>query len=138
MPKSPVLSFRVISSILNWTEKSQVNTHNIMMNQLIHSYKTEYALLYASDENAQYSKIKLHRCTELLPRYASSWSFVKFAGKTVGMPGMKVFSFSSPPQRERLFFFFSPPSELSSELLLSSSPRFQVLALAEVDEDDVG
>ena len=66
MPKSPVLSFRVISSILNWTEKSQVNTHNIMMNQLIHLNKTEYTLLYTCDENAKHLKLKLHRMHRII------------------------------------------------------------------------
>ena len=131
MPKSPVLSFRVISSILNWTVKSQVNTH-ILMNHL----NTNTSHMHSCTQVKRMHSIFLRNWkkrggTEQLPRYASSWSLVKLAGKTVGIPGMKVFSFSSPPQRERLFFFFSAPRELLSESLLSSRPRFQLEAAAE-------
>jgi hypothetical protein len=39
-----------------------------------------------------------------LPKYASSCSLLRLVGKTVGIPGIKVFSFSSPPHRDLLFF----------------------------------
>lgn len=53
------------------------------------------------------------------PRYACCWSGVIPAGRTVGMPGMKVFSLSVPAHRD-FFLRFRSGLEPSWELLASS------------------
>jgi len=50
-----------------------------------------------------------------LPKYASSCSLLRLVGKTVGIPGINVFSFSSPPHRDLLLFALL--SSLSAEII---------------------
>lgn len=54
-----------------------------------------------------------------LPRYACCWSGVIPAGRTVGIPGMKVFSLSVPAHLD-FFLRFRSGLEPSWELLASS------------------
>lgn len=71
----------------------------------------------SSSENTLLLSRKTTHTHSNLHKYASSWSFDMLLGSTVGMPGMKVLSFSSPCHRDFLRLFLSSCSAVNYILL---------------------